>query len=107
MSLELVSVGAGYYGGDVLLWCLVIKVTSEKVIHENPRSALECCRWRSPPEGSRTRCGLDMDGGSEAEVTPGEVTLCEVTSGENLIADSLFSGTKVASLSSPVWVVPG
>ena len=34
MSLELVSVGAGYHGGDVLLWCLVIKVTSEKVIHE-------------------------------------------------------------------------
>ena len=25
---------AEYHGGDVLLWCLVIKVTSEKVIHE-------------------------------------------------------------------------
>ena len=32
MSLELVSGGAGYHGGDVLLWCL--EVTSEKVIHE-------------------------------------------------------------------------
>ena len=60
-------------------------------------------------EGSRPRCGLDVDGGSEAEVTSGEVTLYEVTSGENLIADSLFSGTKVTSLSlsSPVWIVPG
>ena len=28
------SGGAGYRGGDVLLWCLVIKVISEKVIHE-------------------------------------------------------------------------
>ena len=27
--------------------------------------------------------------------------------GENLIAESLFSGTKVASLNSPVWIVPG
>ena len=34
MSLELVSGDAEYHGGDVLLWCLVIKVTSEKVIHE-------------------------------------------------------------------------
>ena len=33
MSLELVSGGAEYHGSDVLLWCLVIKVTSEKVIH--------------------------------------------------------------------------
>ena len=58
-------------------------------------------------EGSRTRFGLDVDGGSAAEVTSGEVTLYEVTSGVNLIADNLFSGTKVASLSSPVWIVPG
>ena len=34
MSPELVLGGAGYHGGDVLLWGLVIKVTSEKVIHE-------------------------------------------------------------------------
>ena len=58
-------------------------------------------------DGSRTRYGLDVDGGSEAEVTSGEVTLDEVASGENLIAESLFSGTKVASLNSPVWIVPG
>ena len=34
MSLELVLGDAVGYGGDVLLWCLVIKVTNEKVIHE-------------------------------------------------------------------------
>ena len=34
MSPELVPEDAVYHGGDVLLWCLVIKVTSKKVIHE-------------------------------------------------------------------------
>ena len=34
MSPELVPEDAVYHGGDVLLWYLVIKVTSEKVIHE-------------------------------------------------------------------------
>ena len=58
-------------------------------------------------EGSRSRWCLDVDDGSAAEVTSGEVTLYEVTSGANLIVDNLFSGTKVASLSSPVWIVQG
>ena len=47
-------------------------------------------------EGSRTRCGLDVDSGSEAEVTFDEV----ISGSENLIAGSLFSGTKVSSLYS-------
>ena len=34
MGLELVSGDVECYGGDVLLWFLVTKVTSEKVIHE-------------------------------------------------------------------------
>ena len=34
MSLELVSGDAEYRGDDTLLWCLVTKVTSEKIIHE-------------------------------------------------------------------------
>ena len=44
MSLELVSGGAGYHGGDVLLWGRVIKVTSEKVIREK-QSGPYCAIW--------------------------------------------------------------